>query len=310
MSLLHKLLIGSVAAGVATSPLFAQETAGGPECLLELSVDNNVDWRGQLGRGYEVFSGEESYEVVSVVVRHQGQACDYFLTGMPQEGGNENLLTGPYGALAYDVLRQPSGPSLLSPDYAGNELTRLHGRFPDGAGAQQYVLYVAIPPEQNVGGGIYSDQVQLRVFADHFGSPELMDQASFAITAPVADTLEVDSIDAGPGANTLKIDLGNLAPGVVRVLDFSLRSNAPIRVGANSQNKGVLAHQASAPGIPYSLVVGGNRIDLSSNRLTQSIAGDLSSRTIVPFRIEVEPNYGAAAGTYSDVLTITFQVDG
>ncbi|HBC17129.1 MAG TPA: hypothetical protein DHV50_10545, partial [Erythrobacter sp.] len=188
-----------MAAGVATSPLFAQETAGGPECLLELSVDNNVDWRGQLGRGYEVFSGEESYEVVSVVVRHQGQACDYFLTGMPQEGGNENLLTGPYGALAYDVLRQPSGPSLLSPDYAGNELTRLYGRFPDGAGAQQYVLYVAIPPEQNVGGGIYSDQVQLRVFADHFGSPELMDQASFAITAPVADTLEVDSIDAGPG---------------------------------------------------------------------------------------------------------------
>ena len=31
---------------------------------------------------------------------------------------------------------------------------------------------------------------------------------------------------------------------------------------------------------------------------------------IIPFRIEVEPNYGAAAGTYSDVLTITFQVDG
>jgi len=309
MKLLHKLLIGSAAAGIATSPLFAQKAAGGPECLLELSVDNNVDWRGQLGRGYEVFSGEESYEVVSIVVRHQGQACDYFLTGMPQEGGNQNLLIGPYGALAYDLLRQPSGPSLLSPDYAGNELTRLYGRFPDGAGVQQYVLYVAIPPEQNVGGGIYSDQVQLRVFADRFGSPELMDQASFAITAPVADTLEVDSIDAGPGANTLKIDLGNLAPGVVRVLDFSLRSNAPIRIDATSQNGGLLAHQAGAPGIPYSLVVGGNRTDLSGDYPKQSITGDFSNRSNVSFRIEVEPSPGAAAGTYSDILTITFQVE-
>lgn len=309
MKVLVKPLLYAAPLAAMSSGAVAQPTDGPADCRLELTIDNNVDWRGLYGRGYDVFGSDKSYEVVTVTVRHEGEACDYFVTGISQGGGNESYLNGPYGRLQYDVLQQPSGPSVLSPDFTGNRFSRIYGRFPGGVGVQQFVLYVSIPPEQNVGGGVYSDQVLVRAFTDGLSSPELMDEATFAVYAPVADTLQVESVDAGPGADSLNVDLGNLSPGVERTLDFRLRSNAPVRVGASSRHHGFLAHQASAPGIPYRLVIGGSRIDLASDGPTQAVSGDLSAHTTVPLIIAVDPQDGAAAGTYSDVLTITFQVD-
>jgi len=56
---------------------FAQDDAlsANEPCALELSVDNSVDWRGLYGRGYEVFEDGESFETVTISVRHRGAAC-------------------------------------------------------------------------------------------------------------------------------------------------------------------------------------------------------------------------------------------
>ena len=57
-----------------STPSLAQDevTLSEEPCTLKLTVDNSVDWRGLYGRGYEVFEDGESFETVTISVRHQG----------------------------------------------------------------------------------------------------------------------------------------------------------------------------------------------------------------------------------------------
>ncbi len=294
----------------AALPATAQDLMTPEPCRLEMRVENSIDWRGLYGRGYEVFDDEESFEVTTVTIRHEGAACDYFLTGTSQEAAGMPQLRGPYGALAFDVLRQPNGPSVISQDFSGTQLSRLQGRFGDGISAQQITLYVAIPPGQFVGGGAYSGQALLRLFRSDLGAPELEDQAAIDVVASVPSTMKVESAEAGPGNRALDVDLGNLEPGVQRALDFAVRSNAPVEVSVDSANRGILAHTAGARGIPYRLTVAGQAVDLTAPVERSPATQATRSPQSIPFQITVDPQPGAAAGSYSDTLTITFVVDG
>ncbi len=294
---------------VSSSALQAQDLLDTEECRLELRIDNNIEWKGLYGRGYDVFAGEESFEIVSLFIRHEGAACDYFLTGIVEDGGGTQTLQGPVGQLAFDVLSQPSGPSVLSQDYFGDQLSRLRGRFPRGAGSQQVTLYVAIPPEQFVRGGTYSGRTVFRLFEEELGSPNLADQDVLGIIVPVASTLRVQSREAGPGGRDLSIDLGNLAQGADRTLDFTITSNAAITTEVASANRGELAHFANAPGIEYRLWMGGRQFDLSQPFARQHLEIPSSTGSALPLRVVVNPQPGAAAGEYSDTLTVTFIVD-
>ncbi len=308
-SIIFGIAVATPLAGAAI-PAKAQDFLSSTECRLEMRVENSIDWQGLYGRGYEVFEKEESFEVANVTIRHEGAACDWFLTGASETGGGSPQLFGPYGTLVYDVLHTPNGPSLLSPDYTGNQFSRLRGRFGAGAGAQQVTLYIAIPPDQYVGGGSYSGQAILRLFRDDLASPELADQSPLGIIAPVASVLKVESMEAGPGVRTLNVDLGNLEPGADRTLDFSVRSNALVRATVQSANRGKLTHRFGAPGIPYRLAIGDRLVDLTGTTTSEPIAEATPTDLPVPFHIAVDPQPGAAAGNYTDTLTITFIVDG
>ncbi|MXO93867.1 hypothetical protein GRI62_09625 [Erythrobacter arachoides] len=294
---------------VAPSVAQAQDVLEDDDCRLELQVDSNVDWRGPYGRGYDVFDTEQSFEIVTVSIRHEGRACDYFLTGIADTAADTPALSGPAGRLFYDVMIQPSGPSVLSPDYLGDQLSRVRGRFPRGAGVQTVTLYVDVPPGQFVPGGAYSGRTEFRLFEDDFGSPELADQAVLGIVVPVASALRVESREVGPGQRDLNIDLGDLSQGADHTLDFSIASNARVSTELSSANRGRLAHFANAPGIPYRVWMGGQALDLSQPLVRQEIVVPGASTTALPVRVSVDPQPGAAAGDYSDTLTITFVVD-
>lgn len=293
-----------------SSSLQAQDLLAAETCRLELQIDNNVDWRGPYGRGYNVFDQEQSFEIFTLSIRHQGRACDYFLTGIVEDAGNGQTLLGPSGRLAYDVLLQPSGPSVLSSDYLGDQLSRVRGRFPRGAGNHTITLYVAVPPGQFVPGGAYGGRTVFRLFEDDFGSPELASQAVLGVTVPVATALKVESRDGSPGQRDLSLDLGDLSQGADRTLDFSIASNAGVTAQVTSANRGKLAHFANASGIPYRFWLGGHALDLSQGFARQGFAIPSSTAAALPVRVAVDPQPAAAAGDYSDTLTITFIVDG
>ncbi|MBY8332629.1 hypothetical protein [Qipengyuania pacifica] len=304
-----------LAMSLSTMPVWAQDGPIMPqlldtaECYLSLEVDNAVDWRGPYGRGYEVFDPSLSFEVALITVRHEGRACDFFLTATGQNGGGEGRLDRQGYALIYDLLRDPNGPSILSPDLFGNQLSRLHGTFAEGPSAQQFMIYLSIPPEQFVPGGTYSGQAILKLFRDDMAAPELSVQEALPITVPVASALKVENLQAGVGRRDLSVDLGNLETGATSELDFVLSSNAPVQARISSDNLGFLAHQFGARPIPYRMSIGNRRLDLS-NGSDQVAIGTGGERGLdLPLRVMVDQQPGAAAGKYSDIVTINFRVE-
>ncbi|WP_339824759.1 hypothetical protein [uncultured Parasphingorhabdus sp.] len=294
-------------------PGFAQDDmmAADDPCALELTVDNSVDWRGLYGRGYEVFEEGESFETVTLSVRHQGAACGFFLTAAPVSGGGVNALTGPGDPLYYDILKSSSGPSFLSPDFQGTETSRVDGQFPEGSGVQGATLLVSIPAHQIVRGGTYSGQVMVRLFRAGGGIQDLVGEAPLAILAPVASVLKIRSDDFPQGIRETTIDLGDLSRATRTAIDFNIMSNAEVAVTFQSANRGQLAHQAGAPGIDYNLAFKGENIDLSaatsSSRLNYAPS---RIERAVPLEIVVPAPIGLpAAGQYSDALTVTFTAD-
>jgi len=305
-------LMGAILA-LQSMPAIAQDDmmlASDP-CSLELSVDNSVDWRGLYGRGYEVFDEAESFEAVTISVRHQGAACGFFLTAAPVSGGGVNALSGPGGPLYYDVLKTTSGPSFLSTDFQGTETSRIEGQFSQGSGVQGANLFVAIPANQIVRGGRYSGQAMVRLFRLDTGMQELVAEAPLVILAPVASVLKVRSNEFPQGVRETVIDLGDLSRATRTAIDFNIMSNADVSVTFQSANRGQLMHQVGSAGIKYNLAFKGENIDLSATASSSRI-NHAPSRTErdVPLEIVVPaPNGSPAAGQYSDVLTVTFTAD-
>lgn len=304
------IAIGPFLASLALAqPAAPQDFVELEVCRLSVSVDNAVDWRGLYGRGYEVFEPAENFEVVAVQVRHEGPPCRYFLTATPLGEGGSPALQGPGESLLYDLRRLPDGPSILSPDYLGSEFSRIVGQFGAGVQSQVHQIYLAIPASQLVGGGMYGGFAAIRAFRDDPDGPSLADEAGIAISAPVPSVLNVEPADAAPGVRMMNIDLGPLSRPVSQSLGFDIRSNAPVRAHIASQNRGVLAHFAGAPGIPYRVSIGGTAIDLSLASATVNITHSKTLQNLLPMIIIVDGVENAAAGQYSDTMTITFIAD-
>lgn len=296
---------GAIAFFPATA--VAQELPDDAECRLEVRVENDVEWRGLYGRGYEVFDHGDEFEVVPITIRHEGAGCRYFITASLVTAGGENFLAGPQDRLQFDLLRDPNGPSVLSPDFAGNQLSRIAGVFRTGTSAVSIPLYVAVPAGQFVRGGSYQRQALIRLFKDDNG-PEMADEASVGIAVPVASVLKVESIDAGPGVKDLTVDLGDLTQGSRQTLTFAIRSNANVMARFESANNGALKHSAGAPSIGYHATLAGVPVDLTGTGW-QSLAVFGQNEMSVPLDFTVSPQPHAGAGDYSDLVTVTFRAD-
>jgi hypothetical protein len=298
---------------VPASAAYAQDDIlnepAGP-CEMELTLDNSVDWRGPYGRGYEVFSEERSFEGFNLSVRKQGAACEFFLTASNLTG-SQNQLEGPQGSLAFDILKSTSGPSFLSSELQGTQLSRIEGRFGSGNAAYSQTFFVDIPTGQFVRGGKYSGQAVVRLFRQSGNGPELVDEALIAVLAPVASALRVNS-DIFPGSlREASIDFGDLSGSKQQSIDFAIVSNADIAVKFQSANNGKLAHHAGAPGIKYSLKMQGQEMNLDGASATHRLGSSNSNLAAnVPVEVSIAaPNGTPAAGRYNDTLTITFTAD-
>ncbi|BDI61940.1 hypothetical protein [Qipengyuania nanhaisediminis] len=292
-----------------SAPISAQDFIEPETCELSIASDSAIDWRGLYGRGYEVFEPSEDFEVIMVEVRHIGPPCEFFITATDLGGSVRPSLNGSGGQLAYDLRRQPSGPSIFSPDFIGDQFSRLAGRFGPGPNSTTVELYLTIPSGQAIGGGAYNGQPILRLFRDDPTGPDLMDEVVVDVTVPVPSVLSVEIAEAAPGLRSMDVDLGNLGRDVNKTVVFEVRSNAAITASVSSQNNGMLAHFAGGPSIPYTLSLGDNQMNLQNSAQTIRLRDTGSLLQPVTLDITVNGNPGAAAGQYNDSLMITFIAD-
>ncbi len=254
---------------------------------------------------------DDSRETFSISIQKSGAACDFFLTAAPLAGGGDKILAGPNGTLAYDLLRNDNGPSLLDADYLGSAQSRIAGRFGDGAGALASTAYLYIRPGQFVGSGTYNGQAMIRLFRQGANGSELVVEKPIAIVAPVSSVLKVSSDDFPQNMRETGIDLGDLTHGARRMVNFDVASNADVSIGFQSSNSGQLAHFAGGPSIDYDLMFNGTEVNLSTQYESQRVpATDSQNPQSLPMEIIVhQPQTIPPAGSYADLLTIIFTAD-
>ncbi len=79
-----------------------------------------------------------------------------------------------------------------------------------------------------------------------------------------------------------------------------------VDVSVASVNQGMLKHEYGAPGIPYHMTFNGQQLVLdapTSVRLSAASAGQEFTPQLL---LRVSPSPDAAAGRYTDTLTVTF----
>lgn len=294
----------------ANTALAQQDNSIAGKCELELIGDTSIDWRGVYGRGYEVTEHQQDFETLGVTVRHEGDACDYFIVATPNSASKENTLLGAGDALYWDLLATTNGPSLVSEDFFGSLDTQFRGRFGQGLNAQPIMFYFTIPPSQFVRGGFYDGQLLLKLFRDNSGAPELLDELPVALAASVPSILQVRSDEFGGGVRETTMDLGDLTVASNRLINFDIISNAAVGIGLESMNRGVLAHEFKGPGVPYDLLLNGSLVSLDGSAMERIGMTAPDGRNYAEIEIALKQSYSAlAAGRYSDRLTITFKAD-
>lgn len=276
------------------------------ECALAIAGESNVDWDGPYGRGYDVFDETIAYESIEILVQHTGGACNFILTATPVSSGGRAVLANGTAKLEYDVLRETTGPSIISGSLEGTPSSRIQGAFGPGESMAAALLSIYIPPLQFVESGTFDGQFILRLYREDGASSTLVDERPVTIIAPVAARLRIDAPDFAKGSTVALIDLGELSGGARKDVAFDIRSNSRVNVAVSSANRGELAHETAPTSIPYRVSGGGQLINLS-DRAGRRIGSSFAGRT---FAVEVEVPPGSyPAGRYSDVLTVVFTTE-
>ena len=288
---------------LSVTPAAAQtrdDTAAMP-CRIDIESHGEVAWRGLYGRGYEASSPPTS-EPALLTVRHTGQACRWFVVVHAVEPG----LRGARDTLAYDILDQPAGRSIVARDPQGTLATRRSGTFAAGEDQAQLAVFVTMPTGQPVAGGTYTGQAIVSLYRDT-GVPELVRQIPLVVSARVPPVVSV-SAPQFANTRTTTLDLGRLENGVSATVDFAITANVGVTVSLSSQGRGRLIHETGLTAIPYGATLAGRPIDLTAG-LANTPLSRPAARVLLPLTITVPRMKGAAAGRYSDTVTLTFSAD-
>jgi hypothetical protein len=106
------------------------------------------------------------------------------------------------------------------------------------------------------------------------------------------------------------VDLGDLSHGIGALpLKLYVQSTRGYTVSLESQNAGQLKLQGTSWAIPYQLSLGDRAVPLTGVGTYLSPSGSGAVPDSLPLRFVVEDTRNMRAGTYSDVITITIEVN-
>lgn len=279
---------------------------------------NAVNWFGDGGVGYEVFSAAEYVEEVDVEITHNASvATDYFVTfGQGGAGSYSRQAYAGGDTLNYQLYDSFSKANILKELPGASSTSDVIGGSISTSDSSPIALhyYVHIPAEQIVTAGTYTDTFTLRVYEGDLASYTEIANVSVNLSITVPSMVEMAMVDEGTGFNSSSagrsIDFGDLSQGDSESFDVVIRSNAGYRITMTSSNSGQLKHSSTAAYVPYILRVDSSTKDLSGGG---SVEVATSTATTSSFGVShtVEFEIGAVGwteeGPYSDVVSVTAQ---
>lgn len=292
MSLVHRSLVSAVLLCCAAPAL---------ACDPQIS---RVD--GPVNDSYEPFSPDAAtYPLTITITNRDEAACDLRAVAIGTMSGARRLIG-------------PSSRERLNYEIFGDQAIRLPNEQASGfglpimIGGQQEVtlrLQVRVAPGQVVASGSYDENVEL-LLLDRGG--EVREQRRFPLRVRVEARAQVNLAGTAGvfsnGSRSALLDLGELRDGSSNAVFIQLRSNEPVRVRLQSQNKGELVN-VEQPGerIPYEFVVDGTAVALSApanlRRAPPRSLDGASYRAVAT--VPVVGN--RFAGEYRDLITVSVE---
>jgi spore coat protein U-like protein len=266
-------------------------------------------------QAYPIFNAAETAATLSFQVRHpNGQAaCNYFVTF--SRGGsatyNRRMATGA-NQLQYQLYPTSAKAAVLKaiPDAVAGEV--ITGTFSTTAlVTHDLSYYIALPPQQVVVPGLYTDSVVVRLYEGTLSSYTQRDSVTLSMKARVVATTEMCVACTSAFDNTMhshELNFGTLETGESKSATVRVRTNEGYTLKLQSQNRSYLKHTTLNSTVRYTVEVGGVPVDLTPNAAQTAchVPGVTAAQgTAYDVRVIIGSVSGALAGNYSDAITLT-----
>jgi hypothetical protein len=295
----HVLRLAAAVLLLGCAPAMAAECQG--------SIGSETSITGKTE--YDPYRPSDIADSYRLTVRNTGAAaCSFGLafrtrTPRPQLGGT----------LTYALVDGNDAP--LLPNTAGGTApsTRLRGQL-EPAAQGQIEFQVIIPRGQFAAPGLHRDTLDLELYSlDPTGRP----QGASLHTTPLAIAYSVPrvmSMNLRGGELATTLSFGILATGQQRSVEIEARSNDGYQIDVASDNYGALTLTPAPPGqkwnVPYSVTLGGQRLDFSgAARLTSLPATLPANDAAYPLIVTIGDIGQKRAGRYEDVITLEIRAD-
>lgn len=297
------LLVLALALAGIGGAVNAQTAAPARDCQLRIDPQSS-QW---IIAAYDPFSGERATGSFQVTYVNDGdRTC---------RGDVSVRLNGePYGLESTTVSSAARLPYVLVDEFEGRDLTPYGGVALGQTPRQQLVVesgqrvirrYSVSVDDRNLGAdGLFQQTVSFAVVR-----PNMMVEAERQVT--LALDVRPSAVMGLAGTFTrrggvARIDMGELSEGAVSLpVSLWVRSTRGYRVDVSSENRGRLVSGSRGWSVPYSLSLGGERIDLGDPSALRSSPGGGLRDDNYPLVLQIGSVDGARAGRYSDLLTLT-----
>jgi spore coat protein U-like protein len=283
-------------------------------CELELKNLGAVVLHASRGNDYDPFDASQYVVLEEFELEHDGEACAFFVTFSASEHGSyERTMRHDGATLRYQIYDSVNLQSVLKdlPQASANEV--LAGSFERGKQRRRLRYAIAVPPNQYVPHGNYSERITVAAYEGTLSNHTRRDSRSVRISTRIREAIQISLVPAGgtfdPARRTHFLHLGTLAEGKTGQVDLLVRNNTRYRIFFESANRGELRQVLSSGSgsVPYQLHVRGVPISLRERPEEFPGSGALSTREgdRYPIVITVGTLERAEAGLYHDHITIT-----
>lgn len=224
--------------------------------------------------------------------------------------GNRYMTSGTE-QLVYRLLSRPSGSQELADLPAAQDNAVLRG-IVNARQTTVFQYYLMVPGNQVASPGTYRDRIEISVYTETNGSPQLTAAHTVDVALTVKPEIELQMRSGnglGSGADVHAVDFGELQTGEQAVLRLQVSSNVAFEISISSENGGEFRHVSQPQAvISYTVQVGSSTP--ANWRRPITLAGlptSGSSVSFFPLVITVGSVEYSLAGHYRDRLLVTIR---
>lgn len=295
---------------VCTACLPSNPSQAALSCDVQVSFAESIQLSPSNGSGLP--SSPTLISPVRIELVSQQSGCAAIIGFASRSGGTGNrYMTSSTEQITYRLLSRPNSSQELADLPAAQDDTVLRGMV-NARQATTFQYYLMIPGNQATSPGTYRDRIEISVYSESGGLPQLTATQSVDVVLTVTPEINLQILSragSSSGSDVHSVNFGELQTGEQVELGMKVNSNVAFEIIVSSENGGKFRHIAQPQAsIPYTVRVGNSPV--ADWGLPVSLAGLAtpgSGVSFLPLTIKVGSVENSLAGEYRDRLLLTIR---